>query len=112
MMKIELDTTVSTNHLHLERLDKPAPAPILGEFPTSCESERMRLRSCRSCAIVLSSSAILGSEAGAAIDAHDFVFRFNLAPTIGFETDVGNRTTYMVLHDRASHLSPTRPTIR
>ena len=34
---------------------------------------------------------------GAEIDAHDVVFRFNFAPTIGYERSAGSRTTVRVM---------------
>lgn len=51
----------------------------------------------RSAAVVLSSAALQNRHHGADIDAHDLVFRVNLAPTIGYESDVGKRTTHRVL---------------
>jgi hypothetical protein len=50
------------------------------------------------CAVVGSSSNLLGSGLGAEIDAHDAVIRINLAPTRGFEADVGRRTTHYVVN--------------
>jgi hypothetical protein len=38
----------------------------------------------QTCAIVGSSGIVLNYEDGAAIDAHDMVFRFNSAPTKGY----------------------------
>jgi hypothetical protein len=35
---------------------------------------------------------------GAAIDAHDVVFRTNMAPTEGYADDVGGRTTFDVIN--------------
>ena len=54
-----------------------------------------------SCAVVASSGVLHGARCGSAIDAHDAVMRMNAAPTQGFEADVGNRTSLMVLN---SHL--------
>eukprot|EP00899_Mesostigma_viride_P024393 jgi/Mesvir1/5138/Mv15284-RA.1 len=46
------------------------------------------------CAVVGSSTSMLGPRKwGAAIDAHTAVFRFNDAPTKGFEEHVGQKTT-------------------
>lgn len=51
-----------------------------------------------SCAVVGNSRGLTNSDFhGAAIDAHDAVFRVNLAPTRLYEPYVGNRTTYRVL---------------
>ena len=50
----------------------------------------------RSCAVVGSGGGLRGSGLGESISRHEAIFRFNLAPTRGFEADVGNRTTYIV----------------
>lgn len=50
----------------------------------------------KSCAVVGSSPIILGKLYGAEIDFHEAVFRGNIAPTRGYELDVGKRTTIRV----------------
>uniref|UniRef100_UPI0037E82A7C alpha-N-acetylgalactosaminide alpha-2,6-sialyltransferase 6-like n=1 Tax=Semicossyphus pulcher TaxID=241346 RepID=UPI0037E82A7C len=52
---------------------------------------------CHKCALVTSSSHILGTGAGEEIDRTECVIRMNDAPTMGYETDVGNRTTLRVV---------------
>ncbi|PIK37971.1 Alpha-N-acetylgalactosaminide alpha-2,6-sialyltransferase 3 [Apostichopus japonicus] len=53
---------------------------------------------CQKCSVISSSSHILHSGAGPAIDAdRQCVFRMNTAPTLQFENDVGARTTVRVL---------------
>ncbi|XP_010770192.1 alpha-N-acetylgalactosaminide alpha-2,6-sialyltransferase 6 [Notothenia coriiceps] len=52
---------------------------------------------CGSCALVTSSSHVLGSRAGAEIDQAQCVIRMNDAPTLGFEADVGNQTSLRVV---------------
>jgi hypothetical protein len=47
---------------------------------------------------------------GAAIDAHDVVFRVNLAPTRLFEPYVGNKTTYRVLDAETVKVGKAPPT--
>jgi hypothetical protein len=49
-----------------------------------------------SCAIVFSSGKLVDRGLGASIDGHDAVFRMNDAPSVGFEHDVGKRTTVRV----------------
>lgn len=56
----------------------------------------MTLR-CRNCALVTSSSHVLGTGAGAEIDRAECVIRMNDAPTLGYETDVGNQTSLRVV---------------
>ena len=46
------------------------------------------------CAVVSSSFTLHASQCGKHIDAHDAVFRMNLAPTEDFELDVGAKTTF------------------
>ncbi|XP_033714564.1 alpha-N-acetyl-neuraminyl-2,3-beta-galactosyl-1,3-N-acetyl-galactosaminide alpha-2,6-sialyltransferase isoform X4 [Tursiops truncatus] len=52
---------------------------------------------CRSCAVVSSSGQMLGSGLGAKIDGAECVLRMNQAPTVGFEADVGRRSTLRVI---------------
>ncbi|XP_043557905.1 beta-galactoside alpha-2,6-sialyltransferase 1-like [Chiloscyllium plagiosum] len=52
------------------------------------------------CAVVASAGSILHSRLGGEIDAHDAVLRFNGAPTIGFESDVGRRTTIRIVNSQ------------
>uniref|UniRef100_H3C312 ST6 N-acetylgalactosaminide alpha-2,6-sialyltransferase 6 n=1 Tax=Tetraodon nigroviridis TaxID=99883 RepID=H3C312_TETNG len=52
---------------------------------------------CHHCALVTSSSHVLGTGAGAEIDRTQCVIRMNDAPTLGFEADVGNRTSLRVI---------------
>lgn len=56
----------------------------------------MTLR-CHNCALVTSSSHVLGSRAGDEIDHTECVIRMNDAPTLGYGSDVGNRTTLRVI---------------
>ena len=52
---------------------------------------------CHSCALVTSSSHVLGSQAGEEIDHTECVIRMNDAPTLGYENDVGTRTSLRVV---------------
>eukprot|EP00238_Polyblepharides_amylifera_P005686 CAMPEP_0196587768 /NCGR_PEP_ID=MMETSP1081-20130531/58537_1 /TAXON_ID=36882 /ORGANISM="Pyramimonas amylifera, Strain CCMP720" /LENGTH=580 /DNA_ID=CAMNT_0041910043 /DNA_START=261 /DNA_END=2003 /DNA_ORIENTATION=+ len=69
----------------LEKLTKllPAEDPMTGNFFETC-------------AIVGSSGIVLNYEDGKDIDAHDMVFRFNSAPTRGYEKYVGRKTTHRI----------------
>lgn len=59
-------------------------------------NKSMTLR-CAHCALVTSSSHVLGSRSGPDIDRTQCVIRMNDAPTLGYEADVGNRTTLRVV---------------
>ena len=51
-----------------------------------------------SCAIVGSAGLLLTQNFGDAIDAHDAIFRFNIAPVKGFERHVGSRTSIRLVN--------------
>ncbi|KAJ7338153.1 hypothetical protein JRQ81_010777 [Phrynocephalus forsythii] len=53
-----------------------------------------RSSQCRRCAVVGNSGNLKQSQYGQDIDNHNFVFRMNKAPTVGFEEDVGSKTTH------------------
>lgn len=53
---------------------------------------------CRRCAVVGNSGNLRQSQYGQEIDTHDFVFRMNKAPTVGFELDVGSKTTHHFIY--------------
>lgn len=52
---------------------------------------------CSQCALVTSSSHVLGTRAGSEINHAECVIRMNDAPTSGFEADVGNKTSLRVV---------------
>uniref|UniRef100_G1SCQ4 CMP-N-acetylneuraminate-beta-galactosamide-alpha-2,3-sialyltransferase 1 n=1 Tax=Oryctolagus cuniculus TaxID=9986 RepID=G1SCQ4_RABIT len=53
---------------------------------------------CRRCAVVGNSGNLRESSYGPDIDSHDFVLRMNKAPTVGFEGDVGSKTTHHLVY--------------
>lgn len=52
---------------------------------------------CNKCALISSSGQMLGAGAGEEIDKIGCVIRMNNAPTLGFERDVGSRTSVRVV---------------
>ena len=50
------------------------------------------------CAVVGSAGLLLTQDFGEEIDAHDAIFRFNIAPAKGFERHVGSRTTIRMIN--------------
>ncbi|XP_060948704.1 CMP-N-acetylneuraminate-beta-galactosamide-alpha-2,3-sialyltransferase 1-like [Limanda limanda] len=57
---------------------------------------------CRTCSVVGNSGNLKGSEYGDLIDSSKFIFRMNMAPTSGFEEDVGTRTTHHFLYPESA----------
>ncbi|CAL8270362.1 unnamed protein product [Gadus morhua 'NCC'] len=57
---------------------------------------------CRTCAVVGNSVNLLGSHYGPLIDFHDVIMRFNTARTVGYEGDVGNKTTLHIMYPESA----------
>lgn len=51
----------------------------------------------KSCAVIFNGPTILRQKNGNTIDSHDYVVRFNMAPTQGYEHFVGSKTTHRIL---------------
>ncbi|XP_022103466.1 alpha-N-acetyl-neuraminyl-2,3-beta-galactosyl-1,3-N-acetyl-galactosaminide alpha-2,6-sialyltransferase-like [Acanthaster planci] len=69
-------------------------------IPLETETNRGKLLHCGTCSLVSNSGHILRSRMGDEIDEADCVFRLNAAPTLGYERDVGRRTTARVVSHR------------
>ncbi|XP_072135382.1 CMP-N-acetylneuraminate-beta-galactosamide-alpha-2,3-sialyltransferase 2 isoform X2 [Mobula birostris] len=57
---------------------------------------------CRRCAVVGNSGNLHQSHYGEDINAHEFIMRMNQAPTVGFEADVGSRTTHHFMYPESA----------
>ncbi|XP_060464543.1 alpha-N-acetyl-neuraminyl-2,3-beta-galactosyl-1,3-N-acetyl-galactosaminide alpha-2,6-sialyltransferase [Panthera onca] len=87
-----LDPHPSTN----SRPTVPGPLHFSG-YSSVPDGKPLVREPCRSCAVVSSSGQMLGSGLGAEIDSAECVLRMNQAPTVGFEEDVGRRSTLRVV---------------
>ncbi|XP_047443371.1 alpha-N-acetylgalactosaminide alpha-2,6-sialyltransferase 5b [Mugil cephalus] len=52
---------------------------------------------CRTCALVTSSGHLIGSKRGEEVDRSECVIRMNDAPSVGYQQDVGRRTTLRIV---------------
>ncbi|KAI8495507.1 hypothetical protein Bbelb_269620 [Branchiostoma belcheri] len=69
-----------------------------GENRKTCDVVRTPITHYRTCAVVGSGGILLNSSCGAEIDAHDFVIRSNLPPTVPFSKDVGRKTNFTAVN--------------
>ncbi|XP_078684569.1 alpha-N-acetylneuraminide alpha-2,8-sialyltransferase-like [Branchiostoma floridae x Branchiostoma belcheri] len=63
-----------------------------------CDVVSTPIKQYRTCAVVGNGGILLGSGCGAEIDAHDFVVRSNLPPTLPYRRDVGIRTNFTAVN--------------
>ncbi|XP_011362538.1 alpha-N-acetyl-neuraminyl-2,3-beta-galactosyl-1,3-N-acetyl-galactosaminide alpha-2,6-sialyltransferase isoform X2 [Pteropus vampyrus] len=84
---------------HLSSNSRPTvPGPLhFSGYSSVPDGKPLVHESCRSCAVVSSSGQMLGSGLGPQIDGAECVLRMNQAPTVGFEADVGQRSTLRVI---------------
>ncbi|XP_071944513.1 CMP-N-acetylneuraminate-poly-alpha-2,8-sialyltransferase-like [Antedon mediterranea] len=58
------------------------------------------IKPANTCAVIGNSGILQGSNCGLEIDAHDHVFRSNMAPLEGFQKDVGTRTSLVTINNQ------------
>ncbi|XP_019647479.1 PREDICTED: alpha-2,8-sialyltransferase 8B-like [Branchiostoma belcheri] len=63
-----------------------------------CDVVSTPIKQYRTCAVVGNGGILLSSGCGAEIDAHDFVVRSNLPPTLPYRRDVGIRTNFTAVN--------------
>ncbi|XP_064418219.1 ST3 beta-galactoside alpha-2,3-sialyltransferase 7 [Latimeria chalumnae] len=73
---------------------------------TRLPSSQLPAPACRRCVVVGSAGILHGSRLGAYIDQHDIIIRLNNGPVIGFEEDVGHRTSIRVTYPEGAPKSP------
>ncbi|XP_029855267.1 alpha-N-acetylgalactosaminide alpha-2,6-sialyltransferase 6 isoform X2 [Aquila chrysaetos chrysaetos] len=73
-----------------------------------CGNKTLTAR-CHQCVIVTSSSHLLGTHLGTAIDGAECTIRMNDAPTTGYEVDVGNKTSFRVVAHSSLYRVLKRP---
>ena len=74
------------------------PQDKLRALPQKCPDY-----SFKTCAFVGNSGTMKFSNYGSEIDGHDMVYRFNQAPTLGYEAQVGSETTFESLNAKHAH---------
>ncbi|CAL8238762.1 unnamed protein product, partial [Lota lota] len=89
---------VNTNFLSY----RMAEMKVFEIFPEQESFMDSRPDRCRTCAVVGNSVNLLGSHYGPLIDFHDVVIRFNTARTVGYEGDVGNKTTLHMMYPESA----------
>uniref|UniRef100_A0A8B9K7W1 beta-galactoside alpha-2,3-sialyltransferase n=1 Tax=Astyanax mexicanus TaxID=7994 RepID=A0A8B9K7W1_ASTMX len=57
---------------------------------------------CLRCAVVGNSGNLRGTGYGPVIDGHNYIMRINLAPTVGYEEDVGSHTTHHFMYPESA----------
>ncbi|XP_066540785.1 CMP-N-acetylneuraminate-beta-galactosamide-alpha-2,3-sialyltransferase 2 [Hoplias malabaricus] len=57
---------------------------------------------CLRCAVVGNSGNLRGAGYGPVIDVHNYIMRINLAPTVGYEEDVGSHTTHHFMYPESA----------
>lgn len=74
----------------------------------TCHHQTLTAR-CHQCVIVTSSSHLLGTHLGTAIDGAECTIRMNDAPTTGYNADVGNKTSFRVVAHSSLYRVLKRP---
>lgn len=87
---------------HREHFDYSDEATEPTQFYESLRGDASSMdMKCDTCALVSNSGQLLNSRAGDDIDSAQCVFRINAAPSLGYELDVGRRTTARVVSYRS-----------
>ncbi|XP_044056216.1 alpha-N-acetylgalactosaminide alpha-2,6-sialyltransferase 5b [Siniperca chuatsi] len=79
-----------------ERPQRRLPTPTLEGYTGVMDHKPLKMH-CRTCALVTSSGQLTGRKRGEEIDRSECVIRMNDAPSIGYQQDVGQRTSLRVV---------------
>ncbi|XP_077441039.1 alpha-N-acetylgalactosaminide alpha-2,6-sialyltransferase 5-like isoform X1 [Vanacampus margaritifer] len=80
----------------MRKRPKMALVSTLGGYTGVSDRKTLRMH-CRTCALVTSSGQLVGGARGQEIDRSECVIRMNDAPSVGYERDVGRRTSLRVV---------------
>ncbi|XP_051930067.1 alpha-N-acetylgalactosaminide alpha-2,6-sialyltransferase 5-like isoform X1 [Hippocampus zosterae] len=80
----------------VRKRSQTALVATLGGYTAVEDCKALRMH-CRTCALVTSSGQLTGGERGPEIDGSKCVIRMNDAPSVGYERDVGRRTSLRVV---------------
>ncbi|XP_067849212.1 type 2 lactosamine alpha-2,3-sialyltransferase-like isoform X3 [Heptranchias perlo] len=67
---------------------------VLSELKSCDVPEKLKNLSCLNCIVVGNGGVLRNKTLGKKIDSYDVVIRLNSGPVIGYEDDVGNKTTF------------------
>lgn len=87
--------TATTVNKHDKPPETPS-VPKLQGYTTIMDQKPLKMH-CKTCAIVSSSGHLTGGKRGEEIDQLECVFRMNDAPIIGYQRDVGKRTSVRIM---------------
>ncbi|XP_072467640.1 CMP-N-acetylneuraminate-beta-galactosamide-alpha-2,3-sialyltransferase 4 isoform X2 [Notamacropus eugenii] len=68
--------------------------------------ESIQKLKCLRCVVVGNGHRLKNSSLGNTIDKYDVVIRLNNAPVVGYESDVGSKTTMRLFYPESAHFSP------
>nr|XP_057930487.1 alpha-N-acetylgalactosaminide alpha-2,6-sialyltransferase 5b [Doryrhamphus excisus]XP_057930488.1 alpha-N-acetylgalactosaminide alpha-2,6-sialyltransferase 5b [Doryrhamphus excisus] len=79
-----------------KRPQRPLLSSTLEGYTGVIDRKTLKMH-CKTCALTTSSGQLIGRKRGKEIDHSECVFRMNDAPIIGYEQDVGQRTTLRIV---------------